>query len=49
MMVEKKISEDKIKINEYAMATLMIIFSIIIFITFIVIKDEYKKQIKKFK
>lgn len=47
--IEKKILEDKIKINKYAMAILMIIFSILMFITFRVINDEYKKEIKKFK
>ena len=49
LFVEELISVEKIKINKYAMAVLMIIFSMVMYVTFIIIYEEYKKEIKKFK
>lgn len=49
LFIEELISVEKIKINKYAMAVLMIIFSMVMYVTFIIIYEEYKKEIKKFK
>ena len=49
IFTDKEILENNNKINKYAITILMIIFSILMYVTFILISDEYKKEIKKIK